>query len=173
MPDKPLGLQRAQRYTHPMRDRVSAGLVVFRRRGGELEVFLAHPGGPFFTHKDDGHWTIPKGEVESDEELLAAALREFHEEIGIALSSGSEFLPLGCIQQKGGKWVHAWAVEQDWDEQPIRSNEFEMEWPPGSGRVQRFFEVDRAQFFPLAVAKRKIKERQLPLLDELERAVSQ
>jgi predicted NUDIX family NTP pyrophosphohydrolase len=155
-----------------MRARVSAGLVVFRRRGGELEVFLAHPGGPLFTHKDDGHWTIPKGEVQPGEDLLAAALREFHEEIGIALSSGSEILPLGCIQQKGGKWVHAWAVEQDWDEQPIHSNEFDMEWPPGSGQIQRFLEVDRAQFFPVAVAKRKVKERQIPLLEELERAVS-
>ena len=156
-----------------MRSRTSAGLLVFRRRrSGQLEAFLAHPGGPLFAHKDDGHWTIPKGEVEPGEDLLAAAIREFKEEIGIAVSPHNSFLPLGCIQQKGGKWVHAWAVEQDWDEQPIRSNEFEMEWPPGSGRMQRFFEVDRAQFFPFEVAKRKVKERQVPLLEELERAVS-
>jgi predicted NUDIX family NTP pyrophosphohydrolase len=135
-----------------------------------LEVFLAHPGGPFFARKDDGHWTIPKGEVESGEDLLATAIREFREEIGIPLKSGLDFLPLGAIQQKGGKIVHAWAVEQDWNgEPPIRSNEFEMEWPPGSGQRQRFPEVDRAQFFPLAEARRKVKERQIPLLDELEK----
>jgi len=155
-----------------MRSRTSAGLVVFRRSGGELEVFLAHPGGPLFAHKDDGHWTIPKGEVDAGEELLTAAIREFQEEIGIAINPRCEFLPLGCIEQKGGKRVHAWAVEQDWKEQPVRSNEFEMEWPPGSRRMRRFFEVDRAQFFPLELAKRKIKERQAPLLEELRRALS-
>lgn len=156
-----------------MRLRTSAGLLVFRRRRrGQLEVFLAHPGGPLFASKDDGYWTVPKGEVEPGERLLAAAIREFKEETGIAVSPQSKFLPLGCIEQKGGKRVHAWAVEQDWEEQPIRSNEFEMEWPPGSGRRQRFLEVDRAQFFPLDVAKRKVKDRQVPLLEELERAVS-
>jgi predicted NUDIX family NTP pyrophosphohydrolase len=140
-----------------MRSRISAGLVVFRRHHGEIEVFLAHPGGPLFTHKDDGHWTIPKGEVEPGEDFLCAAKREFQEEIGIALSASSQFRPLGSIQQKGGKWVHAWAVEEDLGNQPIRSNEFEMEWPPGSGQKQRFCEVDRAQFFPIEVAKRKVK----------------
>jgi predicted NUDIX family NTP pyrophosphohydrolase len=153
-----------------MRSRISAGLLVFRRRPA-LEVFLAHPGGPLFTHKDDGHWTIPKGEVEPEEDFLAAAVREFQEETGLAIDPQRRFLELGSIQQKGGKWVHAWAVEQDWEEQPIRSNEFKMEWPPGSGRLQRFAEVDRAQFFPLPVAKRKIKDRQAPLLDALVRAL--
>jgi predicted NUDIX family NTP pyrophosphohydrolase len=155
-----------------MRSKVSAGLVVCRRRPDGLEVFLAHPGGPLFSHKDDGHWTIPKGEVEPGEDLLATAIREFQEETGIAIDSSLDFLPLGSIQQKGGKIVHAWAVERNWkNDPPIRSNEFEMEWPPGSGRRQCFPEVDRAQFFPLAEAKRKVKERQVPLLDELAAAL--
>ena len=157
-----------------MRPRISAGLVIYRHRGGQLEVFLAHPGGPFFAHRDDGCWTIPKGEVEPGEELLAAAIREFEEEIGFAVKKVGPYLSLGSIQQKGGKFVHAWATEQDHDDrQPIRSNEFEMEWPPRSGRIQSFPEVDRAQFFPLAEARRKVKERQIPLLDELVRLLAE
>lgn len=154
-----------------MRSRTSAGLALYRRRGGVLEIFLAHPGGPLFAHKDDGAWTLPKGEVEPDEELLPTALREFEEETGLPLDPASRFLPLGSIQQKGGKVVHAWGVEAapGLPETPaIRSNTFELEWPPGSGRRQEFPEVDRAQFFPLPVARRKIKERQIPLLDRLE-----
>jgi len=152
-----------------MRSRVSAGLLVYRVRDGRLEVFLAHPGGPLFASRDDGHWTLPKGEVEPGEDLLAAALREFQEEIGIEIDPAGPFLPLGSIQQKGGKIVHAWAVGKDWDDaQPIRSNKFEMEWPPRSGRMQAFPEVDRAQFFPLALARRKVKDRQAPLLEKLE-----
>src|SRR5947208_11089729 len=117
-----------------MKARVSAGLVVYRLSGGVLEVFLAHPGGPFFAHKNQGHWTIPKGEIESDEDYLATAIREFKEEIGIDIDSRHEFLDLGSIQQKGGKLVHAWGVEQDWDDsRPIRSNTFALEWPPKSG----------------------------------------
>jgi predicted NUDIX family NTP pyrophosphohydrolase len=151
-----------------MPSRVSAGLVVYRRLGDGLEIFLAHPGGPFFAHKENGYWTIPKGEAEAGEDLLATAIREFREEIGIAIDSDLEFLPLGSIEQKGGKIVHAWAVEQDWyEDRAIHSNEFEMEWPPGSGQRQRFPEVDRAQFFPLAEAKQKVKERQGPLLEKL------
>src|SRR6185436_813964 len=100
-----------------MRSRISAGLVLFRRAGaaGLLEVFLAHPGGPFFTKKDDGYWSIPKGEIEPGEELLPTALREFEEETGIAIDPGSRFIPLGSIQQKGGKIVHAWGVEGNYD----------------------------------------------------------
>lgn len=151
-----------------MSSRVSAGIVLFRRRQGRIEVFLAHPGGPLFARKDDGYWTIPKGEVDGGEDLLATAQREFAEEIGVALKPESIFLPLGSIQQKGGKVVHAWAVEHELDDtQPVRSNEFTMEWPPGSGRMQSFPEVDRAQFFPLDQARRKLKERQVPLLDRL------
>ena len=158
-----------------MRSRTSAGLVLFRRSGaaGSLEVFLAHPGGPFFTKKDEGYWSIPKGEIEAGEELLPTALREFEEETGIDIDPGSRFIPLGSIQQKGGKIVHAWGVEGDCDDtQPIRSNSFEMEWPPGSGRMQSFPEVDRAQFFGLEEARRKIKESQWPLIEELVRRVS-
>ena len=151
-----------------MSSRVSAGILLYRWKDGRLEVFLAHPGGPFFTMRDEGCWTIPKGEVDAGEDLLATAQREFAEEIGVPLKPGSTFLPLGSIQQKGGKIVHAWAAEQEWDDtQPIRSNEFTMEWPPGSGRRQSFPEVDRAQFFPLDEARRKLKERQVPLLDRL------
>lgn len=156
-----------------MRSRVSAGLLMFRRRDGRVEVFLAHPGGPLFAHKDDGYWTIPKGEVEPDEDLLPTALREFGEETGIAIAAGARFIGLGSIVQKGGKTVHAWAVEQDWDDtEPIRSNTFKMEWPPGSGRLQSFPEIDRARFFGLAEARRKLKERQVPLLDRLEAALA-
>lgn len=154
-----------------MRSRTSAGLALYRRRHGVLEVFLAHPGGPLFAHKDEGVWTLPKGEVEPDEELLPTALREFEEETGLRLPPGCRFLPLGSIQQKGGKTVHAWAVEAapDLPETPaVHSNTFTLQWPPGSGRVQEFPEVDRAEFFPLPVARRKIKERQVPLLDRLE-----
>jgi len=155
-----------------MQSRISAGLLVYRRLQDGLDVFLAHPGGPLFAHKDDGHWTIPKGEVERGEDLLVTAIREFHEETGIVIDPALDFLPLESIQQKGGKIVHAWAVKRNWMDDPlIQSNEFEMEWPPGSGRRQRFPEVDRAQFFPLSEAKRKLKERQEPLLDELAAAL--
>ncbi len=148
--------------------RISAGLVLYRRHERELQIFIAHPGGPFFAGKDDGHWTIPKGEVEPGEDLLAAAIREVREETGIEVEPGSKFIALGSIQQKGGKIVHAWAVESDWDDaQPIQSNSLTMEWPPGSGRRLEFPEVDRAQFFPVAEAKRKLKPAQAPLLDRL------
>ncbi|MEY2409703.1 MAG: hypothetical protein QOF48_2373 [Verrucomicrobiota bacterium] len=153
-----------------MSARISAGLVMYRIRAGSLEVFLAHPGGPLFAKKDDGHWTIPKGEVEPGDELLATALREFEEEIGHAIDPASRFIPLGSIRQKGGKIVHAWGVEGDRDDaRAIVSNHFEMEWPPRSGRMSQFPEVDRARFFSLSEAKRKVKETQRPLLDELAR----
>jgi predicted NUDIX family NTP pyrophosphohydrolase len=151
-----------------MRSRVSAGLVLFRQRDG-LEVFIAHPGGPLFAHKDDGHWSIPKGEVEPGEDLLATAIREFEEEIGLAIDPQSNFLPLGTIQQKGGKIVHAWGVSGDWDEShAVRSNTFAIEWPPGSGQMREFPEVDRAGFFPVTEAKRKLKSTQIPLIERLE-----
>lgn len=154
-----------------MTSRVSAGLLLHRTRDG-LEVFIAHPGGPLFTNKDDGHWTIPKGEVEPGEDLLATAIREFEEEVGIAVDASSKFIPLGTIQQKGGKIVHAWAVEGDIDEaHPLRSNTFPMEWPPGSGTRREFPEVDRAQFFPIAAAKSKLKPAQVPLLERLEQMI--
>ena len=152
-----------------MRSRTSAGLVMYRFKDGGLQIFLAHPGVPCFTHKDDGHWTIPKGEIEGEEDYLRTALREFQEEVGIALDPQGQFLDLGSIRQKGGKTVYAWGIERDWDDRrPFRSSTFKMQWPPGSGKLQEFPEVDRAKFFPIEEARKKIKETQLPLLDRLE-----
>ena len=155
-----------------MRSRTSAGLLMYRWKHSRLEVFLAHPGGPFFRTKDEGHWTIPKGEVGEGESLLETAKREFQEEVGI--DPRGAFVPLGSIQQKGGKTVHAWAFEGDCDEShPFRSNTFRMEWPPGSGTFVDFPEVDRAEFFPLDAARKKIKPTQWPLLDRLEAALKE
>jgi predicted NUDIX family NTP pyrophosphohydrolase len=149
-----------------MPPRMSAGLLMYRKKGGELQVFLAHPGGPLYRKKDQGYWTIPKGEPPENEPLLETAIREFEEETG--LRPCGSFIELGSIRQKGGKIVYAWAFEGDHDPlQPIRSNTFEMEWPPRSGRIQSFPEVDRAQFFSLAEAKEKLKEAQWPLVEEL------
>lgn len=148
--------------------RLSAGLLLYRFRGGELQAFIAHPGGPFFASKDDGHWTIPKGEVEPGEDLLAAAIREVREETGIVVDPDTKFIALGSIQQKGGKIVHAWAVESGWDDtQPVQSNLLQMEWPPDSGRMLEFPEIDRAGFFSVTEAKRKLKAAQTELLDRL------
>lgn len=145
---------------------------MYRTRNGELEVFLAHPGGPFFEHKDRGHWTIPKGEIEPGEEHLATAIREFGEEVGLTVDPQSKFIPLGSIRQKGGKIVHAWGFEGDWEDgREVDSNLFECEWPPGSGETQRFPEVDRAQFFELTEARDIIKNTQIPLIDQLEAAL--
>lgn len=154
--------------------RVSAGLLIYRKRAGTLEVLLAHPGGPFFKNKDDGHWTIPKGETDKDEDLLATALREFEEEIGMEIDPASKSIDLGSIRQKGGKLVHAWAVEGDCPAgHCLKSNTFKMEWPPKSGKFQAFPEVDRAEFFDLETAKKKIKATQIPLLERLEAALAQ
>jgi predicted NUDIX family NTP pyrophosphohydrolase len=145
---------------------------MYRVRNGQLEVLLAHPGGPFFAHKDEGHWTIPKGEIESDENYLATAIREFKEEVGIDIDPKSKFIELGSIRQKGGKTVHGWAVGQNC-EGPFtcKSNVFRMEWPPGSGQWESFPEVDRTQFFPVEEAKKKIKDSQIPLLERLAAAL--
>lgn len=140
----------------------SAGLVMVRRRDATLEVLLVHPGGPLWAKKDDGAWTIPKGLVEAGEEPLAAAQREFAEETGFPATG--PFHPLGEIRQKSGKVVHAWAFLGDCDPVALRSNSFEMEWPPRSGRKVSFPEVDRAAFFPLAAAARKILPSQWPLV---------
>lgn len=155
-----------------MRSKQSAGLLLYRLVNGQLEVFLAHPGGPFFSRKDHGHWTIPKGEIEPGEEYLATAIREFKEEIGLAIPAESNFIALGRIQQKGGKIVYGWAVEQRGEAAIVcTSNLFEMEWPLGSGKRQKFPEVDRAEFFPLTMARRKIKDTQIPFLERLEAAL--
>ena len=150
------------------RERISAGLLMYRFRNSHsnLEIFLAHPGGPVFRHKDDGCWTIPKGEVQQEEELLDTAKREFQEEVGI--TPHGEFLPLGWIRQKGGKVVHGWAFCGDWEESRQHvCNTFAMEWPPRSGRVQHFLEVDRVGFFGLRQAREKLKDTQHPFLDRL------
>jgi predicted NUDIX family NTP pyrophosphohydrolase len=145
---------------------------MFRRRDNELEVLLAHPGGPFFTRKDDGIWTIPKGEAAPGEDLLTRAQIEFEEEVGLRPESFQGWIELGSIKQKGGKIVHAWAFEGDLPESfEVKSNLFEMEWPPLSGRLQSFPEVDQAKFFTEAVARRKLKPAQVPLLDRLRAAI--
>ena len=142
----------------------SAGILLFRRTHSELEVLLVHPGGPFWAKKDEGAWTLPKGEFDT-EPPLEAALRELREETGIVPEGN--FIELKPIQQKGGKWVYAFAVEFDCDASTIKSNTFTMEWPPKSGRMQTFPEVDRAGWFSIDEARRKILASQSPLLDDL------
>lgn len=151
--------------------RMSAGLLMFRRRTGVLEVFLVHPGGPFWARKDLGAWSIPKGEYEPDEDPLVAARREFAEETGIVPEG--EFIALTPVRQTGGKVVHAFALEGDCDPETIRSNTFVIEWPPRSGQQQAFPEVDRAGWFAIDEAKRKLLKGQLGLLEELLRLVNQ
>ena len=152
--------------------RVSAGILLFRRVSGGLEVLLGHPGGPFFTNRWDGHWTIPKGEVEGDEELSAVALREFEEETGHpAAGRNDELIPLGEIRQKGGKLVVAWAVEGDLDPTAARSNTFSMEWPPSSGRHIDVPEIDQVAWLSPTEARRRIKPTQLPFIERLEAAL--
>jgi predicted NUDIX family NTP pyrophosphohydrolase len=138
---------------------------MYRRQAGGVQVLLAHPGGPFFRNKDEGAWSIPKGEPEPGEDLLVTAQREFKEETGV--SPTGPYLPLRPIKQKGGKIVHAWAFEGDCDPNAITCNTFTMEWPPKSGRQVEFPEIDRAEFFDLTVAKRRIKAGQEALLEEL------
>jgi predicted NUDIX family NTP pyrophosphohydrolase len=145
--------------------RISAGLLMYRRRPEGLQVLLVHPGGPFWKNKDAGAWTIPKGETGANEELLDTALREFEEEIGVK-PTGS-MTPLTPIKQKAGKIVHAWAVEGDLDTQAVKSNEFRMEWPAKSGKFATFPEIDHAEFFDLPTARTKINSAQVALLDEL------
>ena len=146
---------------------------MFRRKGGTLELLLVHPGGPFFAKKDDGAWTIPKGEAAPGEDLLTRAQAEFEEEVGFRPESFQGWIELGSIKQKGGKIVHAWAFEGDLPESfELKSNLFEMEWPPGSGRRQSFPEVDQARFFTEGGARRKLKPTQVPLLDRLCAAIS-
>jgi len=144
----------------------SAGLLVYRHGKAGVEVLLAHPGGPFWAKKDEGAWSIPKGEFLEDEQPLAAARREFAEEIGTPIEG--EFLALTPLKQPSRKVIHAFAVAGDLDVARVRSNLFEMEWPPKSGKMQSFPEVDRAAWFDLEEARRRIQKGQVPILDEFE-----
>jgi predicted NUDIX family NTP pyrophosphohydrolase len=148
----------------------SAGILMYRRTGREPEFLLAHPGGPFWARKDDGAWTIPKGEPNPGEELLAAAQREFHEETGF--TAAGPFIELGAVKQPGGKIIHAWAAEGDADPQHLTSNKFVMEWPPKSGKSATFPEVDRAGWFTSGEARRKILKGQIPLIESLLRRMA-
>jgi predicted NUDIX family NTP pyrophosphohydrolase len=153
------------------RSRISAGLLMFRRENDSLEFLLVHPGGPFWKNKDDGAWTIPKGEAQPEEDFLIRARTEFEEELG--LKPAADFVPLGSIKQKGGKTVHAWAFEGDLPTGfKIKSNMFEIEWPPHSGKFKEFPEVDRAEFFPEEIARRKINPAQIAFLDRLRGALA-
>lgn len=146
--------------------RVSAGILLFRRRSDGIEVLLAHPGGPIFARRDAGHWTIPKGEPDPDEPLIEAARREFREETGLPPPDGT-WHELGSIVQKGGKVVHAWGVEGDLRPEDMVSETFELEWPPRSGRRETHPEIDRVAWFEPAEARRRIKDAQIPLIDRL------
>ena len=145
------------------RSEVSAGILTFRRKRG-LELLLAHPGGPYWRTKDEGAWSIPKGVVESGD-LLACAKREFNEETG--LTASGDFIPLAPVRQKSGKTVHAFALNHDFDLSGFSSNEFEMEWPPRSGKRRSFPEVDRIAYFKVATARRKILPAQRAFIEEL------
>ena len=146
--------------------KLSAGLLLYRIGDGLVEVLIAHPGGPFWARKDDGAWSIPKGEYTIDEEPWEAARREFGEELGLPVPEG-ERIDLGEVRQAGGKIVTAFAVHADLDITETRSNTFELEWPKGSGRVREFPEVDRVDWVPAAVARVKLLKGQLPFLDSL------
>jgi predicted NUDIX family NTP pyrophosphohydrolase len=146
----------------------SAGLLLYRKKGGLLEVLLVHPGGPLWAKKDDGAWSIPKGELHENEDLLEAGKREFWEETGLVAEG--ECRPLKPCQQAGGKVFYAWAIRGDADAAMAKSNTFRMEWPPRSGKMQEFPEIDRAEWFEIGSAKRKILKGQQPLLEELEEA---
>jgi predicted NUDIX family NTP pyrophosphohydrolase len=155
--------------------RTSAGILLFRRSPdgpGSLEVLLAHPGGPYFANRDAGDWTIPKGEPDGPaESLLDVARREFEEETGTAVDAGNAGIELGTIVQKGGKVVHAWAIEGDLDPSAAHSNDIVIERPPRSGRRQRFPEIDRVAWFDPDEARRRIKPTQAPFIDRLEAAL--
>jgi predicted NUDIX family NTP pyrophosphohydrolase len=149
----------------------SSGLLVYRYTPGQPEVFLVHMGGPFWAKKDQGAWSIPKGEFEDEEDPLSAAIREFKEETGSEITG--DFHPLEPIKQSGGKIVFAWSIEGDVDASTIKSNLFEMEWPPRSGIKKMFPEVDRAAWFSFSEAREKIIKGQQPLLDQLEKLLQE
>ena len=142
----------------------SAGILLYRYKGKSLQILLVHPGGPFWKNKDIGAWSVPKGEF-SDEEPLAAALREFKEEIGMEVDG--KFIPLSPVKQKSGKLIFAFALEHDIDTEKIVSNTFELEWPPNSGKKNQFPEIDKAAWFSSAEAREKINPAQMALVEEL------
>jgi predicted NUDIX family NTP pyrophosphohydrolase len=144
----------------------SAGLLLYRKTAKGLEVLIGHPGGPFWAKKDKTAWSIPKGEFTEDEDAFVAAKREFREEMGIDAPE-AEFSELGTFKQPSGKLVHAWAAEADLDTKQVKSNLFDMEWPPKSGQIQQFPEIDKAGWFPLAQALEKVVKGQIPLLEKL------
>jgi predicted NUDIX family NTP pyrophosphohydrolase len=148
----------------------TAGVLLYRRRNSALEVFLVHPGGPFWAKKDLGAWSIPKGELSDEEEPLNAAKREFQEETGFALQG--DFIELGPLKQRSGKLVYAWALEGDCNAEAIKSNLFSLEWPPRSGKRREYPEVDRAGWFALDLAKRKIIPGQIGFLEELQQMMN-
>ncbi|WP_455204384.1 NUDIX domain-containing protein [Kaarinaea lacus] len=150
--------------------KISAGILLYRDTGNQLEVFLVHPGGPLWAAKDLGAWSIPKGECDEGEDDFATAKREFKEETGMAIDG--EFLALTPVEQSRYKTVHAWALRGDIDAGAIKSNKFTLEWPPKSGNFQQIPEVDRGAWFSLVVAKQKIVKGQLPLLDELQQLIN-
>lgn len=156
--------------TMPKHMNISAGLLLYRRQAGQLEVLLAHPGGPFWAKRDATAWTIPKGVVEDGEDLLTAARREFEEETSVC--PAGPFIPLGSIRQKAGKLIHAWACEGDGDPQNMRSNQMQLEWPRGSGTWLSFPEVDRCEWFDVQTARQKLNPAQVELLTRLETALA-
>ncbi len=149
-----------------MANKISAGLLMYRRRRRRLEVFLVHPGGPWYRKKDTGAWSVAKGESDGEDDLFATACREFEEEVGLAPEG--PFLPLGTVKQRGGKVVHAWAFAGDWEDgRKPQSNTFEMEWPLRSGKMREYPEVDKAEFFSIPMARMKINPAQVAFLDRL------
>lgn len=154
-----------------MGKKLSAGILLYRRGGGAVEVFLVHPGGPYWAEKDGGAWSIPKGEYREGEDPLATAQREFHEETGSRVTGS--FRPLAPLTQPSGKIISAWAVEGDLDPETVRSNIFSLEWPPRSGKKQEFPEVDRGAWFDLPTAYLKLQPGQRGFLDQLREMLSE
>ncbi|HEY7531264.1 MAG TPA: NUDIX domain-containing protein [Nitrospiraceae bacterium] len=148
-----------------MAKKLSAGILLYRIIAGQIQVFLVHPGGPFWARKDDGSWSLPKGEHTAEEDPLTVAKREFREETGFSVSGA--FTALSTVKQPNGKVISVWAVEGDLEASSVRSNSFTVEWPPRSGRMQEFPEVDRASWFDLPTAERKLLPGQRPFLDQL------
>jgi len=149
--------------------RKSAGILLYRSQKNGVEVFLVHPGGPFWVNKDLGSWSVPKGEYNDDEDALKAAQREFQEETGLSIQGN--FIELGEVRQPSGKRVRVWALENDQEVENIRSNTFQLEWPPKSGKMQEFPEVDRGEWFSIPEARQKILKGQFPFLDKLEEKI--